>query len=182
MTTSEYWKTVHDYIISNVRTQGDAAKDESPTAMFMTATREMLISGAATVVDITPGTERRAPGKGMVGYCDATTYYFLPDALYGAVTKFYTDQNRVYPLSKSALFKIMCEDGIVEQWDAKAGKTTRQKIIGGKNARYLWIPRWRVDGGSKPAEPSEQMTMQGFEPVEDGEMPWKEEAESDDKE
>lgn len=76
----------------------------------------------------------------------------MPEQIHGAVCRFYTDQNRVFPLSKHALFKIMREDGIIEQWDVKAGKSTKQKVINGKNARYLWIPRWRLDGGSAPVK------------------------------
>ena len=111
-------------------------------------------------MNITPGVEIRAPQKGMCGYKDGRNYYFLPDQLYGAVVKFYSDQNRVYPLSKSALFKIMREDGIIEQWDRKAGRTTKQKIIMGKNARYLWLPMWRVDDTERPKDPGKQVEMQ----------------------
>lgn len=145
---NEWWGIV----VSNTKAQGAEGKDESPVAMFMTAVREMLISGVVTVVDISPGTERKAPSKGMCGYCDSQNYYFLPEQIYGAACKFFNDQNRVYPLTKNALFKIMREDGIIEQWDVKAGKSTKQKVINGKNVRYLWIPRWRLDGGSAPVK------------------------------
>lgn len=165
---SEWWSVV----VSNIRAQGRQGKDESPTAMFLTAAREMLISNVLTVVDITPRSDRKGPAKGMCGYCDSQNYYFLPDQLYGAVVKFYNDQNRVYPLSKHAVFKIMREDGIIEQWDTKGGRSTRQKIIDGKNARYLWIPRWRIDGGNRPAPMGEQMTMDGFTEVNDADLPW----------
>lgn len=172
----EWWNVV----TSNTKAQGAASKDDSPTAMFMTATREMLISGVVTVTDFTPGTEHKAGGKGvMVGYCDAQNYYFLPDQLYGAVTKFYNDQNRVYPLSKNAVFKIMREDGIIEQISTDGKSTTRQKNINGKNARYLWIPRWRIDNTRRPAPTGEQVNMRDFVETQDDELPWNEAGQQD---
>ena len=153
---AEWWSVV----ISNVKAQGAAGKEESPVSMFLTATREMLISGVIATLDITPGVDIKANPKGMCGYHDGRNYYFLPDQLYGAVTRFYNDQNRVYPLSKSSLYKIMREDGIIEQWDRKANKTTKQKVILGKNARYLWIPMWRLNDTEKPRIPDRQLNMQ----------------------
>jgi len=160
----DYWGVV----LGNIRDQGRTGKDESPANMFMVAVREMLIAGTVAVADISPGTQRNSTPKGMVGYFDSANYYFLPDAIYGAVVKFYNDQNRVYPLSKSALMKILREDGIVEQWDEKGGRSTKQKIVYGRNSRYLWIPRWRVDGTKSPEH---QMAMSDFTEVEDDDLP-----------
>lgn len=171
----EWWSVV----LSNIRDQGSEGRDEAPVALFMSATREMLISEVATVVDLTPGSDRKRPQKGNVGYMDAQNYYFLPDQLYGAVTKFYNDQNRAFPLSKSALFKIMREDRIIEQWDTRDNKSTKIKRIDGKTARFLWIPRWKVDGGEKPDPDSIQQRMDvdtaagdGFTEVEDDDLPF----------
>ena len=163
----EWWSVV----ISNIRDQGSEGRDESPVTLFMVATREMLISEVATVVDLTPGSEQKRPAKGMVGYMDTMNYYFLPDQLYGAVVKFYNEQNRLFPLSKNALFKIMRDDGVIEQWDTRDGKSTKIKRINGKNARYLWIPRWKVDGGPAPVPEAVQTKMQE---VDDPDNPFKE--------
>ena len=108
----------------------------------------------------------------MVGYCDTQNYYFLPDQLIGEVTRFYNNQNRLFPLTKNALFKIMKDDGVVEQWDERSGRTTRQKNINGRNYRYLWIPRWRIDG----KQPAAEQVKMDFREVDDKEVPeeWKE--------
>lgn len=151
----EWWGVV----LSNIREQGSEGRDESPVSLFMAATREMLISQVATVVDLTPGSDQKRPTKGNVGFMDTVNYYFLPDQLYGAVVKFYNDQNRLFPLSKSALFKIMREDRIIEQWDTQANKSTKNKRIDGKTARYLWIPRWRIDSGVQPEPDNVQVQL-----------------------
>ena len=165
---AEWWSVV----ISNIKTQGAAGKDESPVAMFMTAVREMIISGVVLIDDITPGSDKKSRGKGvMCGYCDTQNYYFLPDQLFGAVTKFYNDQNRVYPLTKNALFKIMREDGIIEQWDREHRRTGKLKMIDGRPYRFLWIPRWRVDGTKKPEPAATQMKMEEFKEVSNEEVP-----------
>ena len=167
-TLAEWWSDV----IGNVKLQGTEGRDESPTAMFMTAVQEMLISGAISVVDITPGSEVKNPDKQTnVGFIDGTNYYFLPDKIMGWVVDFYRRQDRLFPLSKNALFKIMREDGIIEQWDEKGNRSTRQKNINGRNARYLWIPRWRVDGRKEPDD-SVQLSMEKFQEVDDPELPF----------
>ena len=167
---TDWWSVV----LSNIRQQGAEGRDESPVSMFLTATREMLISGAIAVTDISdPDAKKGGTGKSvMVGYCDTQNYYFLPDQLIGEVTRFYNNQNRVFPLTKNALFKIMKDDGVVEQWDERSGRTTRQKNINGRNYRYLWIPRWRIDG----KQPAAEQVKMDFREVDDKEVPeeWKE--------
>ena len=52
--------------------------------------------------------------------------------------------------------------------DAKGGKSTRVKEIGGKKMRYLWVPREKIDGVDE-AKPT-QMWLQEED---DGENPFK---------
>ena len=123
-----------------------------------TGDEKYKLAGAITVVDISPGSENRNPDRQTnVGYCDGENYYFLPDRLFGSVADFYRRQDRLYPLSKNALFKIMREDGVIEQWDEKNGRSTRQKLINGRNARYLWIPRAKIDGRKEPEHVQQHM-------------------------
>ena len=168
---AEWWNIV----VSNTKAQGSEGKDDSPTSMFVMAAREMLLSGAVGVVDITPGEKSSTP-RDMVGYCDAHNYYFLGKTLYKYVSKFYNDQNRIFPLGENALNKALREEGIVEQWDTAQGKTGKLKTIGGKPIRLIWIPRWKIDNTTKPAPSGTQtaMNLDEFTEVHDDELPWQE--------
>lgn len=139
---AEWWNVV----VSNIRNQAEAIHEEAPTGMFVSAVREMLMSGSAYVVDITKETtDRTAHDDRKIGYCDGRFYYFIPGVVYNAVVQFYKKQERLFSLTARALYKIMAEDGVIEQ-DKTARKTSRQKAIFGKNGRYLWIPRETIDG------------------------------------
>ena len=168
-TLAEWWSVV----LSNIRQQGGEGMDDSPVSLFLAATREMLISGAIAVTDISDADAKKGgSGKSvMVGFCDQQNYYFLPDQLIGEVMRFYNNQNRVFPLTKNALFKIMKDDKVVEQWDEKSGRTTKQKNINGRNYRYLWIPRWRIDGKQSAAEQL-KMDVKDFKEVNDPDNPF----------
>lgn len=140
-----YW----DVVAGNSAAQTEAGADDSPAMLFERALSEMLTSRVLTVVDITPGVEMRIPGKGMVGYADSNYYYLMAETVFGSVVKFYKDQERVFPLSRQATYKLLREEKIIEV--GRDGKATRPKRTpDGKVQRLLWIPRWRLDGGSAP--------------------------------
>lgn len=165
-TLEEYWKI----IVGNSSAQVRSSSDESAVQMFMVATSEMLASKTITVVDISPGTQRSSPGKGMAGYYDGLNYYMMGETLYGAVVHFYRDQDRVFPASRAALFKQLRDQGIIKQVGSD-GKTTKHKRTpDGKNQRLLWIPRWRLDGGKEPDPEAIQEKME-FTPVPADEIP-----------
>lgn len=162
----QYWKI----IVGNSSAQVRSSSDESAVQMFMVGVSEMLASKTITVVDITPGTQRTSPGKGMAGYADEFNYYLMGETVYGAVVHFYRDQDRVFPASRAALFKQLRDQGIIQQVGSD-GKTTKHKRTpDGKNQRLLWIPRWRLDGGKEPDPKVIQERME-FTPVPAEEIP-----------
>ena len=162
----EYW----GIIVGNSSAQVRSGSDESSVQMFMVAVSEMMASKTITTVDISPGSQRTSPGKGMVGYVDGLNYYLMGETLYGAVVHFYRDQDRVFPASRAALFKQLRDQGIIQQVGSD-GKTTKHKRTpDGKNQRLLWIPRWRLDGGKEPDPEAFQEKME-FTPVSADEIP-----------
>lgn len=165
----EWWPI----IVANSKKQGRESKEESPAAMYMQALSAMLASGTAQIDDLTGGVDRKTP-KERIGYCDANIYYLIPSEAFRRVTAFYRDQNRVFPVMQATVQRMLMSEGIVEQYDHSANTPTKQKYIDGKNSRYLWIPRWRLDGGKKPEPTGEQMKMSGFTEVEDAGNPFTE--------
>lgn len=160
--TEELWQIV----VKNSIQQAETSREEKPSAMFIRALRELLASKGATVVDIRPGAGSGEPGQNMIGYCDADYYYLLGDVSYGAVVRFYRDQERLFPVNRNALCKELVSEGYIE--DTEKGRAQKMKRIGGKTHRLLWIRRVWVDG-DRPFTPIQQ--KMDFTPVEDGELP-----------
>lgn len=59
-----------------------------------------------------------------------------PDAIYTAVRHFYSDQDKSYPLGKTAIFQQLSIDGLIETDKAQ---NTKAKRIGNKRPRLLWL-------------------------------------------
>ena len=162
----EYWQIV----TGNSLAQAESSREDAPAQLFLSAVTEMLASGAAAVMDITPGSSLKAP-KGMVGYADYRNYYFMGDTIYGAVVKFYADQERVLPGNRAELFRQLRAAKIVQQVGSN-GKTTRVKRTpDGKSQRLLWIPRWIIDGTRPPEPEGTQTRMEDFKEVPSDEVP-----------
>ena len=82
---------------------------------------------------------------------DANTYYFFPETLYQAVSKFCADQGTVFPVSLPQLRKQLVDEGKIT-----ADMASKSKRIRGRVTRYLWIPRALIDGDR---EVNEQQRM-----------------------
>lgn len=161
--TEECWQIVTE----NSRAQAESSREEKPSRMFVSALRELLTSKAATVVDIAPGAGKVIPDKNMIGYVDVQNYYFLGDSAYGAVVRFYREQDRAFPVKRAALYRELRSEGYVVDFDE--GKSTKGKRTpDGKLQRLLWIPRRCLDG-DKPFKPVQEKME--FIPVSDEEIP-----------
>lgn len=161
--TEELWSVVTE----NSLAQSESTRDDKPSMMFISALRELLASKAATVVDISPGFGNVIPDVHMIGYSDASNYYLLGESSFGAVVKFYRDQDRLFPVKRGALYKELVTDGIVVDFDS--GKSTKLKRIpDGKLQRLLWIPRKCIDG-EKPYKPRQEKME--FIPEPDDDIP-----------
>lgn len=165
MVIEDYWTIV----ARNSDDQIEASREDSPTSLFMRAISEMLTSKVLRVVGLGDGLEMKVPEKGMAGYADSEYYYLMGDTVLGAVVRFYKDQDRVFPLQRAALYKMLREEKIIDV--GKDNKPTRVKRLpSGKTERFLWVPRWRLDGGEAPKEMTEQEKM-SFTDVDESEIP-----------
>lgn len=161
----EYWGVV----AGNSRVQAENSVDDSPVWMFMSALTELLANKTLNVMNIAPaGVTPQVPERGMAGYVDQQNYYLMADTVFGAVVRFFDAQNRLFPISRTELFRQLRAAGIVQQVGSD-GKTTRNKRTpDGKNQRLLWIPRKRIDGEREEAT---QMSLNNFTEVADVELP-----------
>ena len=162
----EYWGIV----TGNSLKQAVESGEDAPVEMFLAAARELLASGVCAVVDITPGVEIKSPPKGMVGYADTRNYYLMADTIYGAVVKFYGEQDRMFPGNRAELFRQLKAAGLIVP--DSTGKSTKNKRVPPDNKviRCLWVPRWVIDGGKDPGPTGTQEKMD-FQEVKDDDLP-----------
>ena len=158
---SNQMKMAVNDIISNAKVQGDESREERPSRMFLRTISELLLTKAATLVDLTDGGSKE-PAMNNIGYMDAQYYYFHPEVSYGAVCKVYRDKGEAFPLTSRMLHKQLAEDGLI-MTDIAGGKRTRNKSINGRPVRLLWVPRANIDG---PQVANEQMQIDLDTPVE----------------
>lgn len=125
-----------DIFIKLAAAQNRRIFEEKPVKLFLDAVKAMMDRKAIRVEDAVtcPSMEFYAP----MGYKDDNYYYFFPDAIYSEVRKFYSAQEKSFPLSRSALFQQLADDGLIERDKTQNTKTKR---LGDKRPRMLWIKR-----------------------------------------
>lgn len=109
--------------------------EEKPVKLFVDAIREMIDRGTIRFVDLTTNQGDYTDIRKM-GYKDGDFYYCFPDAIYSAVRRYYSDQDKNFPLGKSAIFQQLAIDGMIE---TDKTQTTKTKRIGDKRPRFLWL-------------------------------------------
>ena len=127
--------------LSNV--QIEKSEEDMPSNMFIDALKELLESGKVYVKRYPEEMETELNRKGeMVGYIEDDTYYFLPANVYNAVFQFYKQQNEIFPLTKTRLFKQMENENLIEAEITGGIKNyTKQKRFGKEKNRYLVMRR-----------------------------------------
>ncbi len=108
---------------------------EKPVKLFIDAMREMLDRETIKFADL-PVIGKEYPSEKRMGYKDNEFYYCYPDTIYTAVRRFYADQDKNFPLGKSAIFQQLAIDGLLETDKAQ---TTKAKRIRNKRSRFLWL-------------------------------------------
>ena len=109
--------------------------EETPVKLFLNAIRELrdrYVIRFITLGQDSDYTETRS----VMGYKDDNYYYCYPDAIYSEVRKFYDKQGMTFPLAKTAMFKYLAQDKIIE---TDKGQNTKAKRLGDKRPRLLWI-------------------------------------------
>lgn len=142
-----------DALTQSGQAQAQEAQEDTPENRYLDSLRELMTSKTAYVVDITPGEEERSGGPGMIGWRDHDYYYLMPDMAYRYVNEIYVRAGTQFPLSQRGILRALKEAGLSE---TEQGGVTKNKWLGGRTMRLLWLPRWKIDGTEPPAE------QQGF--------------------
>lgn len=115
--------------------------EEKPVKLFLDAVREMRDRGTIRIIEIDCTNDYNS--SSVVGYRDKDFYYFYPDGVYTEVKKFYSAQDKNYPLGKAALFQQLAIDGLIET--DKDQTTKAKRIKNGKRSRFLWLKAEALD-------------------------------------
>lgn len=122
--------TAWNIFLTLAKEQNKRITDEKPVKLFLDAVKEMRDRGDIRFDDIDAPMHRIRP----IGYKDKYFYYCYPDSLYSEVKRFYSLQDITFPLSKSALFRQLAIDEVIE---TDKQQTTKAKRIGDKRSRFL---------------------------------------------
>lgn len=142
------------------------AKDiatQKPSVQFINIVRELLQSGVFKCLN----EDGNDSGINVLGYKDGVNYYFFPETLYKAVSKFCSDQGTVFPVGPTQLKKQLVEEGVLPE-----GCVSRVKRIRGKTARYMVIARPVIDGEDPDAKPPEGRPRQEMMEADDPDNPF----------
>ena len=117
-------------------------EEVTPTKMFIDAVGQLLDSGKIYTENIgeIPLPEHITGAK--VGYSDNDLYYFIPDTIYAEVGRYYSAQNKIFPVSCQRLMKHLAAENICL---SNTERYTFQKRIGNRRHRYLCIPKRYID-------------------------------------
>ena len=135
---------------------------QKPSVQFINIVRELLQSGAFKCLN----EDGQDSGINVLGYKDGDNYYFFPETLYKAVSKFCADQGTVFPVGRIQLNKQLVEEGVLSE-----GNVSRLKRIRGKVARYTVIARKVIDGEDPDAKPPDRPHQEMME-TEDPDNPF----------
>lgn len=109
--------------------------EETPVKLFLNAIKELRDRGVIRFV--TQGQDSiNTETRSVMGYKDDNYYYCYPDAIYSEVRKFYDKQGMTFPLARTAMFKYLAQDKIIE---TDKDQNTKAKRLENKRPRFLWI-------------------------------------------
>ena len=159
-------------IRQNAEGQVNNMRESQPARMFVSALSELLRSGRYRVKTVAAGADSRdSMPMDALGYRDTENYYLFPDATYRAVQMMYKDQGSMLALSKSMMWRTLCEEGQALYGEGKRTTKVVNRMNGQIKGRFLVMPRKVLEGGDIPPEDEGK---DRFVQVEMDDDPWKE--------
>lgn len=126
--------------------QGEQVTEVKATTRFINIVSELLASGTIYTVSTKKHTRAPEPGQGTkVGWHDKDHFFFLPDVLYTAVSRFLGGQGKQFPISETILWKQLAEEGLsVPETSLEDGKERKHNLVkrnlDGTTGRKLRVP------------------------------------------
>ena len=121
-------------------------ENDNPTLMFKQAVEQLYITRKIEMMNYSIPSNVQ-PKSVLAGYIDfdEQLYYFLPDVIYTEVKKFYNAQGIKFPISKSALWKYLQNDGYLFNTPNNDRKTIKRKLNKGSQVAVIAIYQDKID-------------------------------------
>ncbi|AIQ38557.1 hypothetical protein R50345_30445 [Paenibacillus sp. FSL R5-0345] len=142
---NELLREAWEGFVSTASEQGEQVAEVKATTRFVSIVGELLANRTIYTEAAKPLSEGDIPKSGThVGWHDSNYYYFLPDVLYNAVSRFLSAQGTHFPISSQTLWKQLAEEGItLTETSKENGKERRhnlvKKTVGGQRSRKLCV-------------------------------------------
>ncbi|WP_281869505.1 hypothetical protein [Brevibacillus parabrevis] len=145
-----------DLFLGTASEQGQQVTEIKNTTRFVNIVAELLANGTIYTRSVQPSVHGEVPKGGVhVGWHDRNYFYFLPEVLYNAVSRFLTQQGTHFPVTNHMLWKQLAEEEIIVTETYKEnGKerkhNLRKKVIEGNKLRKLWVKAEFLRGTDEP--------------------------------
>lgn len=120
--------------------QNRRIEEEKPVKLFLDAIKEMI--DRRTIIFKALDDNTIYTSDKTVGFTDGDFYYCYPDSIYSEVRKYYSAQDKSFPLGKGAIFQQLATENLIE---TDKGQSTKTKRIDGKRPRFLWLKAAAID-------------------------------------
>ena len=157
----------------NLTRQVEDIADMTPAQVYMNIVRSLITTQAAATINLNdtdnaPQVDGRRDyaNRPIVGWFDATFYYFDPEALDQCVRRNLKDRETSLGMSATAVRRQMMEMGmIVPGADRGLPTPLRARRVGRRIMKLLWVDRARIDG--EAPEPNNEPADSGFTPLDE---------------
>lgn len=142
------WHQAITAIVEGASNQAADLAETKPSALFISALRELLATQAAQTRSLTDHLQEYIPPERMAGYHDEQMFYLIPGAVYGMVRSYLETRGSFIPIGDKEMWRHLRDEKLL-QLD-KDMNACRGKNISGKTQRLLWIHRSVLEGAPEP--------------------------------
>lgn len=159
----------------NLARQTEDIADMTPAQVYMNIVRSLITTQAVATIslndtDNAPQVDGRRDyaNRPVVGWFDASFYYFDPEALDQCVRRNLKDREANLGMSATAVRRQMMEMGLIVPGSDRGLPTPlRARRVGRRIMKLLWVDRARIDGVAQ--EPDSEPADSGFAPLDEQE-------------
>jgi hypothetical protein len=134
--------------------QGRLVAEERPSLRFLRLLTTLIVQGRAVLAEREVGVVMGNGRADFIGWHDDLRLYLLPEAAFGAVTRYARESGSAFPMAEERLRRELAKEGLSEHDPGRLTKTVR---IGGDVRKVLTLVRAHVDdalGESFPVVPT----------------------------
>lgn len=132
------------------RAQTSDVQELNPCEIFLAALRDMLAVGEVRLLSM----HEKNASPDVIGYQDEKIVYLIKGQAFRAVYEYTTRKGESFPVAEKTLTSRLAEGGYLELGEkgGKCDRVNRQKVIAGKNRRWLFLYRAKLEPPAQEGE------------------------------